>query len=428
MPEKISILKESGETLSSNIVSIFMIPDTQKRYLISTENTVDPHGLTVLHVSEILDGTLQKIATDEEWSSIKTIMRAIISGNVGSYQYLQSIDNIKANSQYSRDISVSASAAKQMVDNYATRDVNNILPAVEEKADASIFPTDDTAAETAEEVVPGIAVVEAPPAPTPEPVAPAPEPVATPVAPTPEVAPAPVETPVPEPAVSVPEPPAPEPPAPAPEPAPVSQPVEAVPEVVPAPEPVAPTPEVAVPAPEPEVQSTVNVDVAVPTDTPVVVEPHMVASSPVTLPVEEPEVVAEPEPVTFVSQADLFVAPVAPEVPTAQIVQEAQPSLGIKFDVNVTPSFASNASLDELVMASQEMFLEGVKNLVQTIQEKVYREMYNKEAELKAKEEMLNQREKMLNEQMMSMMSNFATMQNKPAEAVQATTVLEENN
>ena len=99
MPEKISILKESGETLSSNIVSIFMIPDTQKRYLISTENTVDPHGLTVLHVSEILDGTLQKIATDEEWSSIKTIMRAIISGNVGSYQYLQSIDSIKANSQ-----------------------------------------------------------------------------------------------------------------------------------------------------------------------------------------------------------------------------------------------------------------------------------------------------------------------------------------
>ena len=142
----------------------------------------------------------------------------------------------------------------------------------------------------------------------------------------------------------------------------------------------------------------------------------------------EPEVVAEPEPVTFVSQADLFVAPVAPEVPTAQIVQEAQPSLGIKFDVNVAPSFASNASLDELVMASQEMFLEGVKNLVQTIQEKVYREMYNKEAELKAKEEMLNQREKMLNEQMMSMMSNFAAMQNKPAEAVQATTILEENN
>mgnify|MGYP003306742481 CR=1 FL=1 len=114
MPEKISILKESGETLSSNVVSVFMIPDTEKKYIITTENAVDPHGLTVLHVSEIVDGTLQKIATDDEWSSIKTIMRAIISGNVGSYQYLPTIENINASGQYSRDISVSASAAKQL--------------------------------------------------------------------------------------------------------------------------------------------------------------------------------------------------------------------------------------------------------------------------------------------------------------------------
>ena len=118
MPEKISILKESGETLSSNVVSVFMIPDTEKKYIITTENAVDPHGLTVLHVSEIVDGTLQKIATDDEWSSIKTIMRAIISGNVGSYQYLPTIENINASGQYSRDISVSASAAKQMVDEF----------------------------------------------------------------------------------------------------------------------------------------------------------------------------------------------------------------------------------------------------------------------------------------------------------------------
>ena len=141
MPEKISILKESGETISSNIVSIFMVPDTQKKYLISTENTVDPHGLTVLHVSEIADGSLQKVATDEEWSSIKTIMRAIISGNVGSYQYLQSIDSIKAKEQYSRDISVSASAAKQMTDNFAARDVTNIPPAIDVPAEAGIFPS-----------------------------------------------------------------------------------------------------------------------------------------------------------------------------------------------------------------------------------------------------------------------------------------------
>ena len=155
MPEKISILKDSGETVSSNVVSVFMIPDTQKKYLISTENTVDPHGLTILHVSEIVDGTLQKIATDDEWSSIKTIMRAIISGNVGSYQYLQTIDSIKASSQYSRDISVSASAAKQMSDNYAARDVNIIPAAVEPSV-----TNEGTAVSASDEVVPGISVVE----------------------------------------------------------------------------------------------------------------------------------------------------------------------------------------------------------------------------------------------------------------------------
>ena len=66
MPEKISILKESGETLISNIVSVFMIPEIGKRYIITTENAVDPHGLTVLHVSEIVDGNLQRVETDDE--------------------------------------------------------------------------------------------------------------------------------------------------------------------------------------------------------------------------------------------------------------------------------------------------------------------------------------------------------------------------
>ena len=42
------------------------------------------------------------------------------------------------------------------------------------------------------------------------------------------------------------------------------------------------------------------------------------------------------------------------------------------------------------------MFIEGVKNLVQTIQEKVYRDLYAKEAELKAREELIQQKENML--------------------------------
>ena len=183
MPDKISILKESGETLSSNVVSVFMIPDTEKKYIITTENAVDPHGLTVLHVSEIVDGALQKIATDDEWSSIKTIMRAIISGNVGSYQYLPTIESINASGQYSRDISVSASASKQMVDNYAAGEKSNVsvtseaapaseaapVPAPDAVAPAapaaqpSIFPTGNAGVANDDELIPGISEVGAAP-------------------------------------------------------------------------------------------------------------------------------------------------------------------------------------------------------------------------------------------------------------------------
>lgn len=162
MPEKISLVKESGENISSNIVSIFLIPETGKRYIITTENAVDPHGLTVLHASELQEDKLVKIANDEEWSTIKTIMRAIISGNVGSYQYLPVLDRGKIDGQYSRDISVSATAAKQMADSYAAADKTEVVPdeveKVEEETPAStIFPTgenNNTAEEN--EVSPGI--------------------------------------------------------------------------------------------------------------------------------------------------------------------------------------------------------------------------------------------------------------------------------
>ena len=116
MPEKITILKDGGESINSNIVSIFMIPESGKRYIITTENAVDPHGLTVLHVSEIQGTNLVKIETDEEWSLIKTVMRAIISSSVGSYQYIPSFSQATASGQYSRDISVSEPASKQMID------------------------------------------------------------------------------------------------------------------------------------------------------------------------------------------------------------------------------------------------------------------------------------------------------------------------
>ena len=365
MPEKIAILKDSGETLNSNVVSIFVIPDSQKKYIITTENAVDPHGLTVLHVSEVNDTNLTKVATDEEWNSIKTIMRAIISGNAGSYQYAPLMSEAKTEGQYSRDISVSSSAAKQMVDNYAAGRALIETPAEEAPAEAAapaeaealepvpqgstIFPDNGEDNKDAE-VSPGIEEVEAP-ADTPAPVEAAPAEAA------PETTPAEVAAPV----ESVPA-------------APVeSAPVEAAPVVVQA------------------------------------------EAAPVEAPAQEVSAPVESAPA---EAAPVEAAPA--EEPAPVQVEVQQPAVTVNF--NAMPSFDPKATLDEVVVAAQGVFQEGVKNLIATMTEKIYRDLHIKEAELKEREEALNERERMLNEQMASMLSSMNGGQS-PVEAPAETPV-----
>lgn len=420
MPEKISILKESGETISSNVVSVFMIPDTEKRYIITTENAVDPHGLTVLHVSEIVNGTLQRVATDEEWSTIKTIMRAIISGNVGSYQYLPSIENISANSQYSRDISVSASASKQMIDNYAAGEKNAsaatdaavegnpvapmpdasvVSPTIAQPS--SIFPTGDNQVNNEDELIPGIAEVS-----TDSNIG-----ATQVVAEQSPVSVSPIQDNN-EPSVV----------------APSSPVIDMNNNIV---------PEQSIGVQQPTIEQGANInqvsginDVPVnnllnvnPT-TPVVGNENVTNMSASNIQLSSDLLSNQQQVQQNIMDANLNtmtgekvstdVQVVGPTqvVPTAQIVQEAQSPLtnDIKFDNNAIPSFNPNATLDEVVMGAQEMFMEGVKNLVQSIQEKVYRDLYNKEAELKMREAAVEQREQLVNGQMMAMMSNFGAM------------------
>lgn len=319
MPEKISILKESGEEIQSNIISIFMVPETGKKYIITTENAVDPHGLTVLHVSEIVgENQIAKVSTDEEWSNIKTIMRSIISGNAGSYQYQPLMTKANVSGQYSRDISVSMSATQQMTDSYAKGRENlktETPPAPSEVAAPengnSIFPTNGNQPSETNEVIPGIAEV------------PAGQPQTEPVE----------QTPAPAPAVE--------------EPAPVAAPQ------------VAPT--------MPSIPSM----------------PTMGAAN--NMPAAQPAV------------------PVQPEAPVQQPTE---------MNMNAAPSFKPDASLDEVVTGSTELFMAGVKNLTDTITEKVYRDLYKKEEELKQREAMLNQREQMLNQQMMNQMNYNPMMYN----------------
>lgn len=317
MPGKISILKESGELLNSNVISSFSIPETEKSYIITTENAVDPHGLTVLHVSEIKDDTLLKIATDEEWDKIKTMMRAIISGNVSSYTYIPPINQASVKGKYSRDISVSASASKQMADSYAIE----VKKFEEEKKAAdkakiaeevkpvqnnvgSIFPVNDVKPTEENEVSPGIADI------------------------------------------------------------------------------------------------SVNQEV---------VNPINVVEPPKEEKVNVPVIQEKNE--TRESNANLNVMQAIPQAQIVQPVANVEPQIpGISLNFNTMPSFSPNATLDEVVAGAQELFMEGVRNLVQTMTEKIYRDLHEKEAELKEREALLNQREKILNDQMMVVMNSFGGM------------------
>ena len=371
MPEKISIMRDSGETLNSNVVALFTIPDTGKQYIITTENAVDPHGLTVLHVSEIVDDKLKKIATDEEWSSIKTIMRSIISGNVGSYKFIPSITTAKADIQYSRDISVSAAASKQIIDSYLAS--NPTAPAdggvvVEAK------PVEDT-----NEITPGISEV------------------------------------VEEPAVQA---------APATDAVNVGNAVTNIPASAAISQPATP---VLVEEKKEEVKEEVKA---------VEVQPVTVEETPKKEEAVQQEAapvnVAPASVVNVQTPVVAYVDPAFQQLLTSdynQILMHVQsinnninqiaamPALNYQpsysANPNGTPNFNPNATVDEIIMGSTEVFNEGVKNLVATITEKIYRDLYQREAELAKREEVLLEREKMVNEQLAKLDAKAAL---KPAE------------
>ena len=404
MPEKISIIRDSGETLSSNIVALFTIPDNEKKYIITTENAVDPHGLTVLHVSEIVDGVLKKIATDEEWSSIKTIMRSIISGSVGSFQFIPMIKTAKAEAQYSRDISVSAAASQQIIDSYAASN-----PEEGGTESAPVEEPKDT-----DEITPGISEVVEDEAPVEE----VSEEVEQPsVEEEPSVGDAVTNIDASD-IVTTPEESTPEVDEPAKE--------EVQEEVV-------SEPEVAVPAVEEEIVPVEEVVQSTPVEeTPVQEVQQVVAEVPMqTVNVQTP-VVAYVDPAfqqlltSDYNQILMHVQNINNNISqiAAMPALNYQPSYSA--NQNGAPNFNPSATVDEIIMGSTEVFNEGVKNLVATITEKLYRDLYQREAELAKREEMLLEREKMVNVQLAKLGSSApASVEVVPA-SVEVTAVQEE--
>lgn len=377
MPEKIAILKESGETLNSNIVSFFMIPDTEKKYLITTENAVDPHGLTVLHVSELVDGSLQRVSTDEEWSTIKTIMRAIISGNVGTFQYLPSVENANASGQYSRDISVSSTAANQMITSYN----NGEKSLGTQQPEEAIQPIEDIGGgqQPANGNVVSVSTVSQP-----------------------QVVPGMVATAI----------------------GPDGMPINGV-GIDPSGAGVSPivtSDQVLSPGVNPVLPINPVMNSS---ETPGVVGQDVPLNQTGAMPIVSnlmPDAGVDPMngmtgmPNGVVVPGMDGTVPVDENgmvIPQGQIVQPTEGD-DSTINPNVTGSFAPDASLDEVVAASQEMFMEGVKNLVQTIQEKVYRELYIKEEELKKREAELEQREQAMNNMVNPMQAFSSMMQMNP--------------
>lgn len=118
MLDKLIILKETGEEINVELVSVFLIPDIKKQFAITTTNEIDPNGLVKLHVSEIKNNKLYKVENDDDWAVIKTVMRSIISSSAGNYQYLSALSKVESVTDYTRGIAVQIVAKEQLANDY----------------------------------------------------------------------------------------------------------------------------------------------------------------------------------------------------------------------------------------------------------------------------------------------------------------------
>ena len=79
----IELKRVNGEIINAELVSYFELVDTGKKYVFYTLNEVVENGLIKMYVSEISsDGaTLAQTMSDEEWATIKSIMKSMLTGN-----------------------------------------------------------------------------------------------------------------------------------------------------------------------------------------------------------------------------------------------------------------------------------------------------------------------------------------------------------
>ena len=166
MLEKAVLVNERGETLEALIVAVFSV--NNKKFIITTNNELDPNGLTVLHVSEVSGEQLVPVANDQDWDAVKNTMRSIISGSANDIKYEPVVSQVSVNGVYSRDISVEKTAFDVMASTYnqnkpvATPELN--LPNLQ-GFDSAVNPFDNsvsnnvTMQNSVKEIAPGISEV-----------------------------------------------------------------------------------------------------------------------------------------------------------------------------------------------------------------------------------------------------------------------------
>lgn len=83
--EKITVIGEDGQERVGEVLMHITLESTGKKYLLYTFNEVDEKSLETIYASTVVvrDGeeVLEDVASDEEWTEIKKIMKETIKQN-----------------------------------------------------------------------------------------------------------------------------------------------------------------------------------------------------------------------------------------------------------------------------------------------------------------------------------------------------------
>ena len=82
MDTKVKLQRVNGEIIEADIISYFELHNTGKRYVFYTLNEIVENDLVKMYVSEVGDANmLAQTMTDEDWTTLKSIMKSILTGH-----------------------------------------------------------------------------------------------------------------------------------------------------------------------------------------------------------------------------------------------------------------------------------------------------------------------------------------------------------